>query len=73
MARTLVVRLAANALGEDVEEFIGYIEETYPVRDLQREPAQLMFKFEEDVGEESIDEVVKQEFGDVVSGELEWS
>lgn len=72
MAETLVIRLAANALGEDVQDMIAFLEESYPVREVQREAAQVMVKFKEDVDEEEANDALSSEFREVISGELEW-
>ncbi|MDQ3457781.1 MAG: hypothetical protein M3498_00535 [Deinococcota bacterium] len=73
MAKTLVVQLAANALGEDVQEMVTFLETQYPVETLTRETTLVMVRFSAEVDESELEDDIRQHFNDVVSGGLEWS
>lgn len=70
--QTLVIRLAANALGEDVQEMVDFIEERFPKSHVQRDTGQVMVAFETAPDKDAVESEITRRFTGTASSGLEW-
>lgn len=70
--QTLVIRLTANALGEDVQEVVDFIEERFPESHVQRDTGQVMVTFENAPDKDAVESEITQRFAGTASSGLEW-